>query len=637
MNQKYFLIVFVSLYFLSSAFAATTLNKGFTLGDWLNQDEAYYIQTTRYTQEEFEGLKALGCDHVRIPVNFITSHFSSPDYQISDIQLSCLDKAISWAESAGLKVVIVNTAGDIANANWESIADQLGTAWKYIATRYAAKGDVVAYEILDGPEDAIDAANWNAAADAIVKAIREVDTNHTIIIGAIDSYSIDQVTALAKNADENILYTFEFFDPPLFTSQGTSYRDTTFNTIDVPFPQDAGSMPSMDAGDAGTAAEAAYNAYSTQGTVDWVKQRLDLAINFATTKGVQVYCSSFGTTSGTNYNSGKGMGWYVIEKYRVAWLEAVRTYLEEKNVGWCLSGYRGNFGPFFDYNQDPDLWMQFSAFPYDLNGQIVEALGLTTPEITMYNPDPLEEGFMIFDEEITPWAQVGWWLGDGEPDFFVQDDPISGKYCLGIFYPGQWNAVDFFFPLFLDLSILAEDGYLLDFWIRCDDETGHIEARFEDTNEDLEDRPWRMNYHVDNTVVPFDGDWQRVTIALTAMVDQGAWDSDDRTWYNGGLGMPDWSVVQRLQFVSETAEQPDTEIYLDRIRIVSPTAVDNLKTDQPQAFKLFANYPNPFNPTTNIEFSLDKTGETSLQIYNVRGELVRTLVNGRLSAGAHVV
>ncbi len=636
MHQRYYLIVVISLFFLSSAFAVTTLNKGFTLGDWLNQDEAYYIQTTRYTQEEFTGIQSLGCDHVRIPVNFLTSSFSSDDNQISEIQLNCLDKALGWAEAAGLKVVIVNTAGEIANANWESVAEQLAAAWKNLAARYAAKGDVVAYEILDGPGDAIDAANWNAAADMIVKAIREADATHTIIIGAIDMYSIDQIGALAKNTDDNVLYTFEFFDPPLFTFQGISYRDTSFNTYDVPFPQDAGSMPAMADADAGTAAEAAYMAYPTQGTVDWVKQRLDLAADFAATYGVPVYCSSFGTTAGQNYDSGKGTGWYVLDAHRTAWLEAVRSHLEEKNIGWCLSGYRGDFGPFYDYNHDPDLWMQYSAYPYDLNAKILEALDLTVPEIPFYNPDPLEEGFVIYDEEITPMARLGWWLGDGEPDFFVQDYPLSGKYCLGIFYPGQYNAVDFFFPLFLDMSLLAEDGYLLDFWIRCDDEMGHIQARFEDTNEDLEEKPWRMNYNVDNDVVPFDGEWQRVTLPLTEMDDQGAWDPDDRTWYSA-QGLQDWSAVRRLQFVSETAPQPDTEIYIDRVRIVSPTAVDNMKSGRPDAFKLYANYPNPFNPTTNIEFQLEKTSETSLRIYNVRGELVRTLVDTRLSAGAHVV
>ena len=46
-------------------------------------------------------------------------------------------------------------------------------------------------------------------------------------------------------------------------------------------------------------------------------------------------------------------------------------------------------------------------------------------------------------------------------------------------------------------------------------------------------------------------------------------------------------------------------------------------------------YPNPFNPSTTISFSLEKAGNTSLEIYNQKGQLVKTLVNANLCAGTH--
>ena len=58
-------------------------------------------------------------------------------------------------------------------------------------------------------------------------------------------------------------------------------------------------------------------------------------------------------------------------------------------------------------------------------------------------------------------------------------------------------------------------------------------------------------------------------------------------------------------------------------------------TGVPGADKFFAsNYPNPFNPSTKIEFNMPKAGHLSLKIYNVRGELIRTLIDESRGAGA---
>ena len=53
----------------------------------------------------------------------------------------------------------------------------------------------------------------------------------------------------------------------------------------------------------------------------------------------------------------------------------------------------------------------------------------------------------------------------------------------------------------------------------------------------------------------------------------------------------------------------------------------------PAVSKLHQNVPNPFNPTTTIKFDLAHDGQVRLQIFDVAGHLVRTLVNGTLTRG----
>ncbi len=55
----------------------------------------------------------------------------------------------------------------------------------------------------------------------------------------------------------------------------------------------------------------------------------------------------------------------------------------------------------------------------------------------------------------------------------------------------------------------------------------------------------------------------------------------------------------------------------------------------PTLTHLAANVPNPFNPQTMISFTLARSGPASLRIYDVRGQLVRTLLDGELAAGPH--
>jgi Tol biopolymer transport system component len=69
------------------------------------------------------------------------------------------------------------------------------------------------------------------------------------------------------------------------------------------------------------------------------------------------------------------------------------------------------------------------------------------------------------------------------------------------------------------------------------------------------------------------------------------------------------------------------------MKLLPTTVVETV----PVGFALTGNYPNPFNPSTTISFSLPASGDVILSVYDITGRKVRELVNGPLGAGSHSV
>jgi hypothetical protein len=64
-------------------------------------------------------------------------------------------------------------------------------------------------------------------------------------------------------------------------------------------------------------------------------------------------------------------------------------------------------------------------------------------------------------------------------------------------------------------------------------------------------------------------------------------------------------------------------------------AVKQEKTVVPQEFRLYNNYPNPFNPSTTITFDIQKSSNVEVAIYNILGQKVTTLVAQELAPGTY--
>lgn len=107
--------------------------------------------------------------------------------------------------------------------------------------------------------------------------------------------------------------------------------------------------------------------------------------------------------------------------------------------------------------------------------------------------------------------------------------------------------------------------------------------------------------------------------------------------------LPDSGIQGAFRLVLEDSSYQHHGIYTDTTasyfrltpRII--TAVDVHDYLRPDRFDIAQNYPNPFNPETRIAFNVPKQAEIRLNVYNVMGQLVRTLAAGSYSVGQHEV
>ncbi|MFA5669021.1 MAG: SusE domain-containing protein [Balneolaceae bacterium] len=104
------------------------------------------------------------------------------------------------------------------------------------------------------------------------------------------------------------------------------------------------------------------------------------------------------------------------------------------------------------------------------------------------------------------------------------------------------------------------------------------------------------------------------------------------------LGVEEGGTITLQWTVS--ASNSDSTLFASKAFVISMTrriAVSNEVDEKPLRFSLSQNYPNPFNPTSNIRFTLPQANNVRLDVYNINGQLVKTLVNTSMTAGEHTV
>lgn len=206
--------------------------------------------------------------------------------------------------------------------------------------------------------------------------------------------------------------------------------------------------------------------------------------------------------------------------------------------------------------------------------------------------------------------------------------------------PGAWNAVEFFGMLFDDpmVSYRIEISGIGGLWM-------------DDSNE----------AHQNANLVYVDGAWSNLQNAfglshnwklrlkvkdpdVVIPVQRGLY-PDLQQYYIIRNQMQVGSISEFDTCFLDSDPAPGTLVYqiaavydMGVSELSSPVEINpssNADWLAPESLVLQPNYPNPFNPSTTLAFYLPKTGEASLEIYNLKGQKVKTLLKGMITAGKH--
>ena len=200
----------------------------------------------KYSAQDFIDVKSLGADVIRLPVKMHSMTGGPPDYKLDPLLLEFLDTAVDWAEKHGIYLIIDNHSFDPVLATSPDISRILIPVWRQIAQRYKNRSDFIIYEILNEPHGIADSL-WGEIQEQAVAEIRKIDANRLIIVGGTDYNSINKLSAIPKYQYENIIYTFHFYDPYLFTHQGATWGGAPLltNLANLPFPGELKKMPGL--------------------------------------------------------------------------------------------------------------------------------------------------------------------------------------------------------------------------------------------------------------------------------------------------------------------------------------------------------------------------------------------------------
>ena len=214
---------------------------------------------------------------------------------------------------------------------------------------------------------------------------------------------------------------------------------------------------------------------------------------------------------------------------------------------------------------------------------------------------------------------------DRDTEIDGSTEPAWPKDIVGIF-----NQYDDYFPYFDVYQIQPRD--LSDFQT-----DGALPVELTTFAASVHNNTVSLNWITATEVNNYGFDVERASIPLSmssSKVEARKWSKLDFVKGNGNSNSPkSYSFIDNSVSISGKYNYRLKQIDIDGKYEYSNEI--EVEVGIPELFEVAQNYPNPFNPSTTISFSIPEKSEVSIQIYNMLGQKVYTLVNENLEAGKY--
>ncbi|MGZ9225642.1 MAG: glycoside hydrolase family 5 protein, partial [Anaerolineales bacterium] len=175
--------------------SSVTLQRGVNMGNMLeapNEGEwGLFVQ-----EEYFDLIKEAGFDFVRLPIRWNTHAEEFAPYIIDPAFFARVDEVVSWALERNLTIIVdFHHYEEIAWDPW-SHKDRLIGIWKQVAGHYKDYPANVLFELLNEPNDQLNASLWNQYLVEALTVVRETNPTRAVIIGPVNWNAYDWVPTL---------------------------------------------------------------------------------------------------------------------------------------------------------------------------------------------------------------------------------------------------------------------------------------------------------------------------------------------------------------------------------------------------------------------------------------------------------